>query len=294
MRPLLSPLALTVILLSPSLRQDALAQTHAAHRPVSAKSTKMTNADVISLASAGLGDDVILAKIKAAPATDFDTSVDGLKALKAGGVSSPVIRYMIDPSAAPVAAAPPAPVEAKPAVAAAPNPDDPATVHPPGIYMLATAKDGKVHLEKLDHINPKQTKTSGTFLSGMTYGITKAHVKVAVDGAKANVETTDTNPIFYAYIPEVESFNGAAQNIRDFDLIKLDPKATTREVNTATISPWGSSSGTDQKAKQGFTPEPVKTGIYKMTLLQPLPAGQYAFQTQNYGALFDFGVIPNQ
>ena len=294
MRPLLSLLAFTLLVFCSPLRQDASAQTRPAHRPVAAKSMKMTNADVISLASAGLGDDVILAKIKAAPGTDFDTSIDGLKALKAGGVSSPVIRTMIDPSAPVVATAVPAPVEAKPAAPAAPDPDDPTTVHPPGIYMMATAKDGKVHLEKLDHINPKQTKTSGTFLSGVTYGIAKAHIKVAIDGSKANVETTDTNPIFYAYIPEVESFNGAAQNIRDFDLIKLDPKSTTREVNTATISPWGSSSGTDQKAKQGFTPEPLKPGIYKMTLLQPLPSGQYAFQTQNYGAFFDFGVIPNQ
>ena len=293
MRPSLSVLALSLSCLSLPICQDAPAQTHATHRPVAAKSTKMTNADVISLASAGLGDDVILAKIKAAPSTDFDTSVDGLKALKAGGVSSPVIRYLIDPTAPAVVAAPPA-APVAPAAPAAADPDDPATVHLPGIYMMATAKDGKMHLEKLDHINPKQTKTSGAFLSGMTYGITKAHVKVAIDGAKANVETTDTNPIFYAYIPEAESFNGAAQNIRDFDLIKLDPKAATREVNTATISPWGSSSGTDDKAKQGFTPEPVKPGIYKMTLLQPLPAGQYAFQTQNYGAFFDFGVIPNK
>ena len=269
-----------------------------AHRSSSktAKATaaKLTNADVIGLSGAGLDDGVILAKIKAAPATDFDTSVDGLKTLKAGGVSSTVIKYMIDPSAPMTAPVTAAPVAVAAPAAVANNPDSPETVHSPGIYIQATGKDGKVHLTKLDHINPKQTKTSGAFLSGMTYGITKAHVKVAIDGAKANVETTDTNPVFYAYIPEESGFNGAAQNIRDFDLVKLDPKATTREVNTATISPWGASSGTDEKAKQGFTPETVKPGIYKMTLLQPLPAGQYAFQTQNYGAFFDFGVIAAQ
>jgi hypothetical protein len=178
---------------------------------------------------------------------------------------------------------------------AASNPDDPTSVHSPGIYILATGNDGKVHLTKLDHIIAKQTKTSGAFLSGMTYGITKAHVKVAIDGSKANVHTQDTNPFFYAYIPEDNnSFGGSSLTIRDFSLIKLDPKTDSREVNTATISPWGMSSGTDQKAKQGFSSELLKPGIYKLTLNQALPVGQYAFQHQNYGAFFDFGITPSE
>ena len=276
----------------------ALAQTHTAHKAAAAKPAKMTNDDVLGLAAAGLDDTVIIAKIKAAPATDFDTSVAGLKALKAGSVSSNVIRIMIDPTAPAIAAAPPAAAAAPPPAAApvvADNPDDPNAAHTPGIYMLAIAKDGKTHLTKLDHITAKQTKSSGAFLSGMTYGITKAHVKVAIDNDKANVATTEKNPVFYAYIPEDNnSFGGSSLSIRDFTLIRLDPKANSREVNTATISPWGMSSGTDQKAKQGFTSEQVRTGVYKLALDQPLSAGQYAFQHQNYGAFFDFGIIPSE
>lgn len=81
----------------------------------------MTNDDVIALASAGLPDEVITAKIHSAPSTSFDTSIAGLKALKAGGVSGPVIRYMIDPSAAPAASV----VAAAPAASAPPSLDDP-------------------------------------------------------------------------------------------------------------------------------------------------------------------------
>ncbi len=302
MRVMISRSALTcaALCLVPASMAFGQSTTNSTHRSLSSRAkttTKMTNADVIALASAGLDDNVILAKIRSAPGTDFDTSVDGLKGLKAGGVSSPVIRYMIDPTspAATPAAAVSAAASPAPATPAVSDPDNPESVHSPGIYMLAPMRDGHVHLTKLEHISPKQTKTSGTWLSGATYGIAKAHVKVAIDGARAGVETTDTNPVFYAYIPEqADSFNGPAQNIRDFGLIRLDPKASTREVNTATISPWGASSGEDQKAKQGFTSETVKPGVYKMTLLQPLPAGQYAFQTNNYGAFFDFGVLPSQ
>ena len=150
-----------------------------------------------------------------------------------------------------------------------------------------------MHLTKLDHITPKNTKTSGAFLSGMTYGIAKAHVKASIDGGHATVQTTDEQPIFYAYIPEDNnSFGGASISVRDLTLIRFDAKDSNREVNTATISPWGSSTGTDAKAKQGFASDQIKSGVYKMTLDRPLPAGQYAFQHQNYGAFFDFGIIP--
>jgi hypothetical protein len=249
----------------------------------------LTNDDIIGLAGAGLDDSVIVAKIHSAPSTAFDTSVAGLKALKAAGVSTAVIRVMVDPTAA---SAPAAVAAAAPAAA---NPDDPQAPHSPGIYMLATTKDGAIHLVKLDHITSKNMKTSGAFLSGMTYGIAKAHVKAAIDGPRANNETIDTNPVFYAYIPEDNnSFGGNSLTIRDFSLIKFDAKSSTREVNTATISPWGSSTGTDEKAKQGFNTESLKTGVYKLTLLKPLPPGEYAFQHQNYGAFFDFGILSGQ
>jgi len=57
----------------------------------------MTNADVIELAGLGLSDDIVIAKIYAASATDFDTSIPGLKALKAAKISDAVIRAMINP-----------------------------------------------------------------------------------------------------------------------------------------------------------------------------------------------------
>jgi hypothetical protein len=62
---------------------------------------KMTNADVIELAGLGLSDDVVMDKIYAAKATDFDTSIPGLRALKAAKISDVVIRAMINPQPLP-------------------------------------------------------------------------------------------------------------------------------------------------------------------------------------------------
>ncbi len=61
---------------------------------------RMTNQDVLDVVSLGLGDDVILEKIRSAPETDFATDLESLKALKAAHVSDPVIRAMINPKAA--------------------------------------------------------------------------------------------------------------------------------------------------------------------------------------------------
>src|SRR6266446_4970638 len=58
---------------------------------------KMTNEDITAMVSLGLTDEVIIDKVHAAGATDFDTSVAGLTALKHAKVSDAVIRAMINP-----------------------------------------------------------------------------------------------------------------------------------------------------------------------------------------------------
>ncbi|WP_433966395.1 hypothetical protein [Tunturiibacter gelidiferens] len=65
---------------------------------------RITNKDVIDMASLGLSDDIIIAKIRSAAAggtLQFDTSVDGLKELKAAKVSDEVIKVMINPAPPP-------------------------------------------------------------------------------------------------------------------------------------------------------------------------------------------------
>ncbi len=64
------------------------------------KSRQLSNDDVIQMVSMGLADDIIVEKIRSAPKTGFDTSIDGLKALKASKVSDRVLKAMINPTSA--------------------------------------------------------------------------------------------------------------------------------------------------------------------------------------------------
>jgi hypothetical protein len=61
------------------------------------KSAKLTNADVIEMVGMGLSDDVVVDKIHSADTTEFDTSLEALKTLKADRVSDAVLRAMINP-----------------------------------------------------------------------------------------------------------------------------------------------------------------------------------------------------
>lgn len=54
------------------------------------------NNDILSLVKVGLDDKLIISKIQAAEATDFDLSTEGIVALKAIGVSNAVIGTMMD------------------------------------------------------------------------------------------------------------------------------------------------------------------------------------------------------
>lgn len=67
---------------------------------------KLSNQDILDMVSLGLGDDVILEKIRTTPETGFTTDMESLKALKAAHVSDPVIRAMINPKATGLAATP--------------------------------------------------------------------------------------------------------------------------------------------------------------------------------------------
>jgi hypothetical protein len=84
-------------------------------------SHRLNNQDIIDMVALGLSDDLIITKIHSAAKPEdlaFDTSTQGLKALKAGKVSDAVIKVMIDSGAAPASVT-------APATAAAPAAADP-------------------------------------------------------------------------------------------------------------------------------------------------------------------------
>jgi len=254
------------------------------HLPAGTADKAMTNPDVLALASAGLSDDIIIAKIHASAQTSFDTSVDGLKALKAAGISNAVIHSMV------VAGSEPAKEpDAKPAKvdAASTNPEDP---HPAGIYMYANSAAGPA-LTELQRATPKQSKSSGAFVSGLTYGIKKAKVLLVIDGANSQIKTSDAATAFYLYAPEQDgTFGGSYTKPEAFSLIQLTQKGNSRETVVGSEGITGSKFGVDDQTRRSFTASKVKPGIYKLTPDQHLAPGEYAFAL-NMGTFFDFRIV---
>src|ERR1700756_5320727 len=154
-------------------------------------STRITNQDVIDMAGLGLSDNVIIAKIRAASAGGilrFDTSVNGLKELKAAKVSDDVIKVMINP-------APPAgPV----VVAAAPMSNDP-NLPPPevGVYWKNGAAFTRIEGQVIS-----QSKVGGKAGSMFTYGLRNEHWDAYLNGPQSKNVVNDHQPVFYLYVPD--------------------------------------------------------------------------------------------
>jgi hypothetical protein len=95
-----------------------------ARKTGAAANSAMTNRDVIRLVKAKIADDIIVAKIKQSK-TKFDTSVEGLVALKEAGVSDGLISVIVNASDASSQPAPggasASPTAAKPGLLPASN-----------------------------------------------------------------------------------------------------------------------------------------------------------------------------
>ena len=248
MRRLLFPAVFLVLLLASASWSQQL-------------STRLTNKDVIDMASAGLSDDIIISKIRSASAggtPQFDTSVNGLKELKAAKVSDDVIKVMINPT-------PPAgPI----VVAAAPMTNDP-NLPPPevGVYW----KNGSA-FTRIEGQAISQTKAGGKTGSVLTYGLRNEHWDAYLDGPQSKNVVSDRQPVFYLYVPD----GGSAA---DFALIILEKKGDRREFQIGSFGGFtGGKSGVKRDKEIAFTSEHAGIRTYKLKIDEALkPGGEYAF-----------------
>jgi hypothetical protein len=223
---------------------------------------RFTNQDVIGMVTLGLSEDVVIAKIRAASAagadaTSFDTSVDGLKALKAANVPDAVIKVMINP-----AQPPPPIVAAATAMTIDPNLPPPEV----GVYW----KDGS-NFVLLPGQALSQSKVGGKAGSMFTYGMRGLHWDAYLDGPTANTRIKDIRPSFYVYVPDGSS-------AADFVLLKLNKKGNRREFQIGTFGGMtGGKSGVKHDKEVAFKAEHVGIRTYKLSLGEELKAGEYGF-----------------
>ena len=221
---------------------------------------RITNQDVIDMAGLGLSDDVIIAKIRGASAggtLQFDTSVDGLKGLKAAKVSDEVIKVMINP------APPAAPV----VVAATPISNDP-NLPPPevGVYW----KNGNAFVF-VEGQAISQAKVGGKAGSMFTYGMRNEHWDAFLNGPRSKNVINESQPVFYLYVPDGTSAS-------DYVLISLEKKGDRREFQIGSFGGMtGGKSGVKRDKEIAFTVEHAGIRTYKIKPNLPMKPGEYAF-----------------
>jgi hypothetical protein len=229
----------------------------------------ITNQDVIDMVGLGLGDDVVIAKIQSAEATEFDTSIDGLKALKAAKVSDAVIKVVVNPKAA--AAAP---------AAAAPASEWPEEV---GVYAYVQGKLVEVMPEIVNW------RSGGVLKSMATGGLTKGHVNGSIREGKSPLQTTP--PVeFIIKTPEGTS-------VAEYQLLKLDGKSDRREFRAITGGIIHMSGGADKNLVE-FKFDKVASRTFKVRV-ENMSKGEYGFlppgvnsqSMASGGKIYTFGIM---
>ena len=253
-------------------------------------SKRMTNKDVIEMAQLGLPDDVIIDKIQSSTATDFDTSVAGLKALKEAKVSNDVIRVMVHPHGA---TAPPT-TAAAPAEAAETAPEVPERVvstPPPmagglpkevGVYVLRKGRLAEVEPEIVGW------QTGGAVKHIATLGLDKGHVNGTVMNPKSHLQL-GAPAVFVIKTPE-----GTAAT--EYQLLSLYLKENRREFRATTGGVIHASGGAERN-NIAFAPEKVGDRVWRV-VLKDLPKGEYGFlppgvssaSLSSSGKIYTFGV----
>jgi hypothetical protein len=254
----------------------------------------MTNADIIKMAKAGLGDQVIVASIQGSQRKDFDTSATALIALKQAGVSDTVLTAMVSARSGPVGPS------SQPARAGR------AGSMPAGIYV-DIGVNGQSQLVQLEPAVISRVRTAGVFGSAVTMGIAKAKVVAELRGASAALRIRQQTPTFYFYFssaanPVDNAFVGwlaSASSPNEFVLLQMYKEKDRREMDVAKVNAFGSSSGVESENTVSVKIEKLSATEYRVTPTEPLGRGEFCFfyaagaatlQSGPVAKLFDFGV----
>jgi len=246
----------------------------------------LTNQDLIQLAKMGMGDAILLSKIKNAN-NDFDASTAALMALKAAGIGDAVLAEVITAANDP----------ARKTVDA----NDPLAPHKPGVYY----QDESGQLVELLPAVTSQNKDKGRITNILSQGWAKTTAISTLSGATARAQFYTPPPFYFYFNQQNVRFEQSsigyygfvqATSPNEFTLAKLDETGSNRELEIGAYSNIGSESGISEKHSKPFEIEQVAPGVFKVTP-SSLPTGEYCFvyagSAPAAGSLqrvFDFGV----
>lgn len=239
----------------------------------SALAEPLNNENIISLVRAGIGEDAIVAKIKASEG-QYETSVKDLIHLKKANVPSRIMTAMIEsPGKKTDAASQSWSIDAR----------DPMVPRPPGVYVL-TNRTLTAKMLPIIPTSSRHTKSGGFWSYALTGGIAAMSFKAIVPGTHARIELRELKPIFYFYFDQngqsssssfwtSDSFNAPT----DFALIRFDVKNDHREKKVGRYNITGIKSGLAEKDKIPFTYSLISPGVFEVIPVIDLVQGEYGF-----------------
>ncbi len=238
--------------------------------PMAQNNEALNNASVIELHKLGLGEGVIMEKLKSSRGS-FDVSIDGLKQLKAAGVPDEVIRAMIATTSA---------GQVSGGQVAAGDLNDPKSPHEAGIWFFEE-KDGKSWMTRLEPSVYSQVKSGMALFAA--YGQT-AKSEAVLRSAHAVMQTENRRPVFYFYFEKSQSglsdATGSLTSANEFLLaqFRTDEKNNLRKLVVGQFNAYsGSQTGPEDKSVRSFDFEKIAPGIYKVTPKEDLATGEYGF-----------------
>lgn len=261
----------------------------------------LTNDEVIQLLKAGIEEDLIISKIRENQ-HNFDLSVQGMVALKEGGVSNRLMRIIMDPTKASEAkAAPAAKTAAAPEPRVVPSITPVAPKEPSKTAEASTAgidpgfpTEIGVHVKigkQWAQIQPEVViwQTGGMFKRFATAGIVQGDVNGRIKGA--NSDNAVKTPLeFIIVAPE-------GVDISEYQLIHLRELRDAREFRTVAGGIFSSSGGATRDAIQ-FEGTKVFSRTFSVKLTK-LDVGEYGFMptssavagsSANVGKMYTFQV----
>lgn len=219
--------------------------------PLLAAQQTMNNDAVIKLVKAGLSDDIIVTTINSS-AGAYDTSANGLIALKKGGASDKVISAILLKSSG----ATPAPAAAAPSASAL----------PPGIDDIGVYFKDKTGAWADVHPEIVNFKSGGVLKSLATDGLVKGDMNGHVPGAHSQLQATFP-VVFAVYVPE-------GVDIEEYQLLRLREHSDNREFRSTTGGVFHSSGGA-QRDRVEMKYVKLAPRLYQVTLDSALGKGEY-------------------
>jgi hypothetical protein len=208
----------------------------------------LTNASVVKMTKAGLGDDLIVSMVQNQPG-HYDLTPDTLTSLKSEGVSEKVLAAMAAKNSAAPAAAPAAKADAY---------DDMDI----GVYYKAKGEWTEMGTEAVNW------KTGGVLKSIGSGGLVKGDVNGHLNGKES--PTKVTTPLEFL-IKAPEGSEGS-----DYQLVRLHVNSDNREFRTKTGGVFHASGG-DTRDAVPFDATRIAKHVYSVTLKGNVTPGEYAF-----------------